>query len=448
MTLFFKQSFRSILFFLFLFLISIKIHSQEQAQDSIAYSKSDISWLIYPEQNPDPIIYKDTVILYSPYFPIIFDAAHLNLSRPLTPECQLTKPLFPPFRIAHHKLFSNVNKKNTIDLLAYDYLIKYNIPQIKYTRANFQGKIDTIEEIPSNIFHFLFKIDSGNDGDNASKPERFRPKRRYWTLNGDHKIQLSQNFISNNWYQGGVENLNLLNMHTLNFNYKKNKFQSNHTLEWRFSIYTNPNDTVRIYRIGEDMVRTYSNFGFQAFNNWYYSANIEIKTQIFKNFDQNSPDAFSSAFSPLYVNIGLFGMRYQIDKTYPKVKGKKLTLSTDISPFSIQYITVLNKNIDPQRFGIDEGKRSIRNFGSKVNIKLDFNMNKNVKLNSRFDYFTNYKNVTAEFENKLDMPINRYFSTTLYLYIRYDDNSQLTKDKDLGYFQLNELLTLGFSYKW
>jgi hypothetical protein len=141
-------------------------------------------------------------------------------------------------------------------------------------------------------------------------------------------------------------------------------------------------------------------------------------------------------------------MRYQLEKTYPKVKGKKFNLSADISPLSVEYITVLNKEIDPKRFGIKEGKRHLKNLGSKLNAKLDINFNKNVRYTSRLDYFTNYEKVTAEWENKLDMPINRYFSTTLYLFVRYDDNPKLKRDKTLGYFQLNELLTFGFSYKW
>jgi len=421
-----KTPVRTVLFFLSLFFISIKIYSQEQ--------------------EINPLVYQDTVILYSPYLPIIFDANHLNLSRPLTPECQFTKPLFPPLRISNHKLFADVNKKNAINRTTYDYLIKNNLAQIKHTVSDFSGKEETLEEIPSKIFQFLFKID--NDNGTANKPERFYPKRRYWILNGDHKIQLSQNFISGNWYAGGVRNLSLLNTQTLTFQFSKNKFQSNHILEWRLSVYTNPNDTLRAYHIGEDMVRTYSNFGIQAFNNWFYSSNIEIKTQLFNNFDQNSPDVLSAAFSPLYINIGFLGLRYQIEKSYPKVKGKKLRFSTDISPFSIEYIAVSNKNVDPQRFGIEKEKSSLTNMGSKVNVKLDVNFNKNVRLNSRFDYFTNYKKCTAEFENKLDMPINRYFSTTFYFYLRYDDNPQVVKDKTLGYFQLNELLTFGFSYKW
>jgi hypothetical protein len=167
-----------------------------------------------------------------------------------------------------------------------------------------------------------------------------------------------------------------------------------------------------------------------------------------KNFTENSNQAITSGFAPLYVNVGILGMRYQIEKAFPKVRGKKINFNTDISPLSIKYIAVFNDEIDPKRFGIEEGTRHLTNFGSTVNAKLVIYFNKYVNFTSRFYYFTNYETITAESENTLNMPINRYFSTSLYLFIRYDDNKNLVTDRTLGYFQLNELLSFGFNYIW
>ena len=433
MALFKKTSIYTALWFLFLFSISTKMHSQK---------------LYLQEQKLSPIVYRDTVILHSPALPVIFDKNLLTLKHRLTPECSLTKPLFPPFRLADHKLFADIYRKNTINRYAYNYVIKNNIRQIKYTTADFVGKVEPLKEIQPNIFQFLFKIDDDLYSDKVAKPERFHPKRRYWTYSGNHKIQLSQNYISQNWYKGGVKNFNLLNRHDLSFNYKNDKYQVNNIAEWRLYLYTNPNETLRYGSIGEDLVRTYSNFGIQAFNNWSYSSTIEIKTQLLKKFKENSDDAISSAFAPLYINIGFLGMSYQIEKVFPKVRGKKIKLTTDISPLSIKYIAVLNNEIDPKRFGIETGARHLTNFGSTVNAKLLFHFNKYVNFTSRFYYFTNCKTITAESENTLNMPINRFFSTSIYLFFRFDDNSKLTKDPTLGYFQINELISFGFNYVW
>jgi len=329
-------------------------------------------------------------------------------------------------------------------------LIRNNLKQIRYTVDNFSGHAESIKQMRSNIFQFLFTVDNDMDQNKKKKPERFHPKPRYWVYTGNHKLQISQNYISKNWYKGGVKNLNLLNRHDVSFNYKRNRFQINNFAEWRVNIFTNPNDTFRIYRIAEDLIRTYSDFGLQAINNWYYSSNIEIKTQIFNNFAENSKHLIMSAFSPLYINVGILGMRYQIRKTYPKVKGKELNFNADISPLSIKYITVLNRSgdINPTNFGIDKGKWHFTSFGTTLNARLVYNFNKNVNFNSRFYYFTNYKNVTIESENVLNMPINRFFSTNLYLFVRYDDNKNLVKDPTFGYLQFNELLSFGFNYHW
>jgi len=433
------------LFFLFLFSTFVQLYPQEQLQDPIAYQLLDSNKCYAP----NPIVYADTVILYSPFLPIIADGNHLNiLHHKLTPECPLTKPLFPPLRFSANRLFADVNHKNDINRAAYDSLIINNLAQVKYTPARFSGKAEKIEEMQSNIFHHLFKIDYGFNNDKETKPERFHPKRKYWVFNGNHKIQLSQNYISQNWYNGGVRNLNLFNNHNMTFNYNKNKFQFNNYAEWKLNIFTNPNDSLRRYRVADDLIRTYSTVSIQAIHNWFYSSFLEMKSQLFQNFVENAPQVLSSAFSPLYINVGIIGMRYQIDKKNSKIKDKKFHFDTDISPLSIEYIGVFNKNIDPTRFGIEAGKWDLFNVGSTLNAKMIINFNKNVNFTSRLYYFTNYQKITAESENTLNMPINRYFSTMLYLFVRYDDNNQLVSDRTWGYFQINELISFGFNYNW
>ena len=428
MTLLKEMPVRVALFFLFFFLISTKISSQEQIHNQI--------------------IYGDTLIFDSSFLPLVFDGRNLDILGPLTPESSLMKPLIPPFRISKHRLFEDIHQKNALRKYTYNYLINNYLKQVKYTSADFSGEVETLEKIPSNVFQHIFKIDYDLGINKANKPDRFRPKRRYWIYSGNHKIQLSQNYISDNWYKGGMNHLNLLNMHNMTFNYSKNKFQNNNTVEWRLNVFTNQNDTIRHYRIGDDVIRTYSNFGIQAAKHWYYSTNIEIKTQLFKNFIENAENPISSTFSPFYINAGLLGMRYQIDKAIPKVRGRKINFNADISPLSISYISVMNKNIDSKRFGIEEGQRHLTSFGSTVNARLVYNFNKSVNFTSRFHYFTNYERVTIESENTLTMPINHYFSTTIYLFVRFDDNSNIIPHEKLGYFQYNELLSFGFNYNW
>ncbi|MFR7681242.1 MAG: hypothetical protein ACLU18_16235 [Bacteroides thetaiotaomicron] len=49
-------------------------------------------------------------------------------------------------------------------------------------------------------------------------------------------------------------------------------------------------------------------------------------------------------------------------------------------------------------------------------------------------------------ENTFDFILNRFFSTRLFVHLRYDDARTL--NKDFGHFQLKELLSFGFNYKF
>ncbi|GHT09758.1 hypothetical protein FACS189426_08940 [Bacteroidia bacterium] len=390
----------------------------------------------------------DTVIINPFLLPLVFDEKYVWPPVSLLPASPFAKQsAFPPL-ISGNKLFVDKHHRMDIYRNAYLYIIKNRLDLIKYTKKDFPEKREVLEEIQSTVFQSLFKVDYDLVDDKIQKPERFNPKRRYWIYSGNSLIQFSQNYISENWYKGGIGNLNLLNQQSFSANYKKGKVEFNNFFEWKLSLYTNPKDTLRNTKIGEDLVRLYSTFGIQAAHNWYYSSNIEVKTQLFKNFKENSTNIVSAAISPLLANVGILGMRYQLEKTYPKVRGKKLNFSMDISPLSIQYTYVLSDEVDPARFGIEAGKKHTFNFGSTLNAKYVMFFNKNISFSSRLKYFTNYEKANLELENELNMPINRFFSTRIYLYARFDDSKGLKKDPKLGYLQLNELLSFGFNYKW
>jgi hypothetical protein len=396
------------------------------------------------------ITFSDTVIINPFLLPLVLDEKLIWKPTSLMPVSPFAeKPLYPPLIIGG-KIFEDKNHKMDIYRDVYKYILNNHIDLIKYTKKDFPEKREVLTEMESTIFQNLFKIDYDFDmeKEKADKPERFRPKLKYWIKSGSNLIQFSQNYISENWYKGGIGNLNLLSQHSFSTNYKKNKVEFNNFFEWKLSLYTNPNDTLRNIKIGEDLFRIYSNFGIQAAHNWYYSSNIEVKTQLFKNFKENSTNVVSSALSPVLVNVGILGMRYQLEKTYPKVKGKKVNFSMDMSPLSIQYTYVMDDEVDPTRFGIEAGKQHTFDFGSTINAKYVLFFNKNVSLSSRFKYFTNYEKVNIESENELNMPLNRFFSTRIYLYARFDDSKGLKKDSKLGFLQLNELLSFGFNYKW
>jgi len=216
-------------------------------------------------------------------------------------------------------------------------------------------------------------------------------------------------------------------------------------VEWKLSLQNSSGDTLRDVSINEDLFRTYSVFGYSAFDRWSYSSTLEIKTQLFNTYPENKKDRSSSFLSPLDINGGI-GMSYNLEKKFKDKPSKKLKFSLNLSPLSVNFRYIMDDKVDETKFKLEKGHHSKTDLGSLINSNLTFNINSFITWNSRFKYFTDYESITSEFENKLDFALNRYFSTSLFVYLRYDENSK--KDDKLKYLQINEILSFGLSYKW
>jgi hypothetical protein len=359
---------------------------------------------------------------------------------------------YPPLAFPLDTLYLQSKGKRYVDKLRrksfYDLLYNH-IELVKYTKHSLPQDLGKMAELKPDPNLPILKTGYVPEPENVGMPEIFRPKSIYWRRSGSSLIQFSQTHLSDNWYKGGTGNLNLLSVQNFTSNYKKDNVQFNSFIEWKLSFYTDPNDTLRNFRIGDDLIRYYGDFGLRAFNDkWFYSTNVEMKTQLFNNHKENTRDITTSFLSPVMLNIGLLGIKYQLEKSFPKNKYRKLNISTDVSLLSIQYTYVMNEDIDPARFGAEDGKRYVMDLGSTINARLTVNFNREISFSSRFKLFSNYEKTIIESENELNISLSRYFSTRLYFYPRFDDSPGIVKDDGLGYFQINELLSFGFNFKW
>lgn len=123
-----------------------------------------------------------------------------------------------------------------------------------------------------------------------------------------------------------------------------------------------------------------------------------------------------------------------------------MRLTLDLSPLSLNYRYVKNSKVDVGRYGIREGKKSMLDIGSTITSIVTYDITRYISWNSRFKYFTSYDMVEAEFENTLNMMLSQYFSTRLYLNVRFDDS--VSPDSTFKYFQINEVVSFGLNYRW
>lgn len=290
----------------------------------------------------------------------------------------------------------------------------------------------------------------------APEVEGITLKPRHWLKEGYHSLKVSQNFMSSNWNGvGGDKNYNIENYHKFFTKYKRNKVTFENTFEWRLNMMRTPADNVRSISITDDFFRVYSTLSLESFvKNWSYTVNLEGKTPLFKSYPRNEKSRPRlDLLSPLEVNTGI-GVKYNLEWKSKKDKFNTLKLSADLTPLSVQYRYVKSDTIDVALFGIEKGKKSKADIGTTLNVNLEYNFNKFTSVYSRLKYFTTYfadsNKVIAEWENRWDYNLNRYLAMSLSLYLRFDDGvKQEVKEKATwGYFQYNERLSFGLTYKW
>lgn len=271
-----------------------------------------------------------------------------------------------------------------------------------------------------------------------------------WNYRLHGLLQLSQTGVSENWHKGGYSNASVLWEIKGKLNYdNKKKIKWDNSLEWRTGINSLPpvdegETRLKDYLINEDIFRLMSQFGLKATGNFYYSASFKTETQFFENYkDDKFAEMKAKAFAPLTITMGV-GMDYKY----------KDFLSIVVSPLSFKYIyindTYVNDTIsvNPKLYGIDEGKNEKKELGSEVTIQLkSYKPISNLKLDSRFNFYTNYEGVIIDWEIIAEFSFNRFLSTRLMINPRYDTIQEYPEGKSAK-IQIKEILTVGFSYRF
>lgn len=316
---------------------------------------------------------------------------------------------------------------NHPDLVKYNYL---NLPKApkEYVLVNDPTKQTiTIVEKPQQIVSSALE----------SKPVKIKR----WRMSFSSNIQLSQVYVSENWYQGGNSNFNLLSdqMFRINYNDPSGKLLFENLAQWKFNLTTSAEDTLHPIRVSEDLFQINSKFGYKAFGKWYYSASMLFKTQLLTNYAANSNVKETEFLSPGELNIGI-GLSY----SFAYEKPVKLAHTLTLSPLSYDLRFVALPDIDPTKFGIESGNTR-NDVGSSLDYTLTWDIRYNIRWMSHVYAFTNYKNLLFEWTNSVDFAFSTYFSARVYLDLRYDNS--VAPHPNLGFWQIKELLSVGFSYK-
>lgn len=265
-------------------------------------------------------------------------------------------------------------------------------------------------------------------------------KPNFWKFSGDYYLQMLQNYVSSNWYKGGESNYSMVASVTMQANYNnKQKVKFDNKLEMKLGFQTSRGDTLHSFKTSEDLIRYTGKFGLQASKKWYYSLQLIAYTQFMRGYKSNDKNVYSDILSPLNINLSV-GMDYAVSWF-----NKKLTGTVQMAPLAYNFKYVGRKAL-ATRYGLKEGEHTLNDFGSECTVDLTWAFTNMIKWKTRLYGYTTYKRAEVEWENTLSFQFNKYITSNIFVYPRFDDGAK--RDADHGYWQLKEYMSIGFAYSF
>ncbi len=265
-------------------------------------------------------------------------------------------------------------------------------------------------------------------------------KPNFWTFTGEYYLQFLQNYVSDNWYNGGESNYSMLGQVTMEANYNnKQKVKWDNKLELKLGLQTQKSDSLHKLKTSSDLIRYTGKLGLQATKKWYYTLQVVANTQWMRYYKTNTNTVSSDFMSPFNLNASL-GMDYTV--SWMK---SKLTGTIHLAPLAYNFKYVGRLSLATTN-GLEEGHHTLNDFGSQVTVDLTWKFSDNISWKTRLYGYTTYERTEMEWENTFSFQFNKYISAKLFLYPRFDDSA--TRDDDLGYWQFKEYSSIGFSYSF
>jgi hypothetical protein len=156
--------------------------------------------------------------------------------------------------------------------------------------------------------------------DKLDAARALRDRNSPWRKEANLSLQITQNYATENWQQGGVNAFSMLWSAKAFANYKKGNVSWQNNAEWRVGVSTVSGDTIHKVNTTDDVFQLYSKFGYQLHEKWYVTLSTEFRTNLFPNFQKNSDKLNTTFLTPIRYTIG-------IGADYKPIKGLSINLS-------------------------------------------------------------------------------------------------------------------------
>ena len=259
------------------------------------------------------------------------------------------------------------------------------------------------------------------------------PWRRELTL----MAQITQNYVTPNWYQGGSSSFAGLGIAKGQISYIQERFTWENFGEWRMGGSTVSADSLHKVNTTDDLFRIYSKANLRIVPKIFASISVEFETRLLPTYKSNSNELKSAPFSPLRFNAA-FGVDFKPVQN----------LSISVSPISYKVVHIADTaRVKSTDYGLKAGQQTQHNIGSSVRVEYTWKPVREFALETKFYTYTNYHYVELDLELNLDFIINRWLTARLMLHPRYDSSVIMEGDTHAK-LQFRELLSIGFAHKF
>ncbi|MFP4664600.1 MAG: DUF3078 domain-containing protein [Bacteroidales bacterium] len=271
----------------------------------------------------------------------------------------------------------------------------------------------------------------------------------YWTIGGIGNLNVNQGYLSN-WAEGGESSINATWRLDIDAEYKRENAAWESSASWKYGVLQSGE---RQLRKNEDKFEFTSKFGYNASERWYYSALMNLKSQLFNGYNYPNDSVPVSAFLAPANFVASIGMDYKPNSDF------NILLSPLSMKLTVVYDTV---NIDQTKYGLDEDQWFKGEIGGYVRARWKTDLHKNISMKNEIELFSSYlnnpENIDVDWQMALVFKATEFITTTISTHLIYDDDIEIPEYEmvdgevqQVGVtraIQFKEMLSIGLSYKF
>ena len=271
-----------------------------------------------------------------------------------------------------------------------------------------------------------------------------------WKKGIDLSVQATQNYATENWHNGGTNNLSVLGGLHGWFNYAGDEGLAwDNKVELKYGVTTTFTEDLagRLFHLTDDKTYYETKLGYAIGYGWNVALTGDVNFTLFENYNIDTDDLVSAVVSPVTFNTAV-GFDYKYSNAE-----KKVDLSVMIAPYAYKLIYVDDVRGDyaiSKHVGIYDEEKEIYqlktfDLGSsfKVNYRQEFN--ESITLSSVLSFYTDYKGIEVDWEIVGDFKLYKWLTARVSLNPRYDSTVGQGWDEKI---QFKEFVSLGLAYRF